>query len=113
MNDKTVDALISQADELLAETSPEEALPKLEAYAADFDAWFERYQKSVDSGSPLADKSALEELLTRHEKVVDLTSRMQDTFPEEMKKLKQKGKGILAYTDTLPKKISFTKTRKG
>lgn len=105
--------LIELADETLAADNDENYVLKLENYARQFDQWFSAYEESVKDQRPLNTREELEELLSRHEKLVLLSQANHSTYADEMIKLKQRSKGIMAYTDTLPKKISFNKVKKG
>ena len=108
-----LNALIAMADHLLLSGQTAEAVEDLEKYAIAFNLWYDNYQTSTKQEKPLNSREELIQLLDRHEKVMEFSESLKSAIPEEMAKLRQKGKGIMAYTDTLPKKISFTKTRKG
>ena len=112
-NNINIDEIIDLATLLLSEKNSEEFVQKLESYSQAFGDWFSAYQESAARGEPINTPEDLERLLEVHEKLVEESDKMHGTLPDEMAKLKLKGKGILAYTDTLPKKISFTKAKKG
>jgi hypothetical protein len=113
LNELALKELIVQADQILSSGQAPDIVNHLEKYADSFSEWYGAYQKSLEQNKPLNTKEELEMLLTRHEKVMELSESLKESIPDEMAKLKNKGKGIMAYTDTLPKKISFTKPRKG
>lgn len=108
-----LNSLISLADEILNNSNPDEIVDKLEKYAESFNAWYAAYEKSLAANQPINSKLELEQLLIKHEKVAEISESLKDSIPEEISKLKHKGRGIMAYTDLLPKKISFTKPTKG
>ncbi|MCO6431795.1 MAG: hypothetical protein J5J00_13130 [Deltaproteobacteria bacterium] len=106
--------LIRLADEVLADTkASDEGLERLENYCKSFDLWFAASEQLIRSKDPAIDSHQVNVLLTKHERIAELAQRLQDEIPGELRKLKQRGKGILAYTDLLPKKISYIKPREG
>lgn len=106
--------LISRADALLSETvSGDEFISGLESYAIEFGEWFAANEQLIAAGSGSLDRDRLRELAEKHEAVLHKTELMQKSFPEAMKELRNRGRGIMAYTDLMPKKISLNKPQKG
>lgn len=104
----TTQNLIQLADVIFEADIPlEEVLNRLDAYATLFDVWYAAHSDKLSSDAEVA---LLEE---RHHKVIECAAELLKGTSAELAKLKLKGKGILAYTDTLPKKISFRRPRKG
>ncbi len=108
-----LNSLIDLADQIIIEKKNPEVITKIEEYALNFNDWFDQYQKSIDAGNAINTKQELELLLSKHEAVSAISDKLKAGIPDQMARLQTKAKGIMAYTDTLPKKISFTKTTKG
>ncbi len=110
--------LLALGEALVARGIEDQELPDLiHQYSELFDSWF----ASANFSSPEPDTSkmagemrtALGPVLAIHEAVLALASRAKDLTEAELKSLRTRGKGILAYVDTMPKKVSLTRGRKG
>lgn len=102
--------LVAQARELLRGGSPlEELIEKLERYSEDFDLWYASSRERIEAG---LFKEA-DNLLTLHDELIDKAQDWLRQAGADLAKHKVRGKGILAYTDVLPKRISVRRTRKG
>ncbi len=102
--------LIIQAQELLQEgRALPELIEKLERYSEDFDLWYASSRDQLEAGQlPEADV-----LLAVHNEVIEKAQHWLKQAGTELSKHKVRGKGILAYTDVLPKRISVRRVRKG
>lgn len=106
--------LVALADEVLARPVVDDASVELiERYSQTFGEWFSKNEKLIRENDPGLNRSDLEQLLSRHEAVVDMSEQLQAQYPEDLKKLRQRGKGLMAYTDMLPKRISYKQTKEG
>lgn len=106
--------LILLADSALnPELTEDDFIIKLEEYTEAFDKWFTKNSHSLRTEAAKWDQQALDALVSKHEEIANKTQILQDRAPEDMRKLKRKGKGIMAYVDILPKSIGFTKVKKG
>lgn len=104
-----LEKLIELADRALeANLRSSEAPELIEAYAEAFSKWESGHKKL---GS--ADEARLKELSAKHAALIGRLATMKEATAGDIRRLKLKGKGILAYTDILPKKISVTRKRKG
>lgn len=93
---------------LVVQDNPEAQLTAIETYC-------EAFAKAEQAGS-LADLEAGEEaeiLSKLHEKVLMQAAVLLDDTARDMQHFKKKARGIMAYVDTMPKKISVTKSKKG
>ena len=80
----------------------------------EYVALFAEWQK----GAPLDsiaehDRPRLEELASLHANIVGRAVELKSLVAGEMRKLRSKAKGIIAYTDTLPRSLSLGRTIKG
>lgn len=100
--------LIQQADDLLGEGLPRaEFLSNLELYVAGFDGFLSELE--VQDEDPIL----LQELALKHDAVLKLAKKHQNSVLGELKSLKTRGKGLLAYINKLPSRVSMTRLKKG
>ncbi len=57
-------------------------------------------------------KSELEQLSVMHSEIVEVATALLGNTSTEIKALKAKGKAFLAYTDTMPKRVSLRPQKK-
>ena len=102
--------LLNQLNNLLTEDfSPDEFVENLERYSNDFELWYSVHRQNVEAGGlPEAD-----ELLLKHEELVVKAQLKLKEAGTALSQHRIKGKGIRAYTDSLPKRISFRRVKKG
>ena len=106
--------LISLAEAAIGHDSKsEEFVQALESYSAAFDHWFSANQSKLSDITDQAWRSQVDRLVELHEGLVERVNQVQAEHPDDMKKLKQRGKGIMAYTDLLPKRLSMRRPTKG
>lgn len=110
---KALLALGATAAKALKAESPE-ALDMLEEYTASFDAW----QKTWSQGHGRTHFSTKERELAKrialqHTSVLELTEKMYRSVQDSLKGLRGRSKGIRAYLDQFPSKISTIRTRRG
>jgi hypothetical protein len=84
----------------------DEQIEALENYVNFFDKWLENNQSSKT-------KEELTEVLDIHQELIHHAGLWLKSEAEEFKAHKAKAKAIMAYADTLPKKISWYKPTKG
>lgn len=108
--------LLDLAGRIIAQEHPEaDLLGLIEEYSARFTEWHE----SAEAGGDLSllEKSFgaanLKLLSERHRLVIAKVASLKEGTAEDLRNLKRRGKGIMAYTDTMPKRISLRKDRKG
>ena len=101
--------LIALADEIIScNTEDKGIIDRIEDY---FDA--------VDDALPYLEKSAkkheaeLRVLFEKHNTILGITGSLKEDASREIRELKKRGKGILAYRDLLPRRISLGTSRKG
>jgi len=83
-------------------------LEKIQIY---FDA-FEVFRPSLENMKKNSETD-LHQLLEKHNKILTITMELRDETSREIRELKKRGKGIMAYTDIYPKKISLGSQKKG
>lgn len=93
-------------------------LPQLlERYTEAFSKWYEAAGLNPQ-GSPgitIAENPTqiLESVQATHDAVLRHASEAKALTAADLKSVRSKGKGILAYVDTLPKRVSLINPRKG
>lgn len=109
-SNNTVTNLLTLANEILADSAgPDSIVLNLERYVTDFQKWWEEF----DSGRIEVEQSLLEKLSERHEKVLDLARDLQSQTGQVLQDTRRKSKGMIAYVDCLPKRISTRRVKKG
>lgn len=105
----TLDDLTQLAQNAL-ESDPEgpEIIEIIERYFDAFEAFAPRL---LTIGRDEEEK--LQALAAKHAAVLELTTTLRDETSRELRSLKLRGKGIRAYKDIYPKRISLGKGRKG
>ena len=90
---------------------PDTATSLLDQYAGLFLRWHD----SEGPGMPgvVLVASELEELQLVHDAILEHALQLKDATDKSMKGLKQRGRTILAYVDTLPKRLSINKPQNG
>jgi len=76
-------------------------------YCSTFQSWYDEADLSVEAPEELA---RLEQV---HSLVLSQAQVLQDQVSAGLKAVKAKGKGIMAYTDILPRKVSSVRAKKG
>ena len=97
-------ALIIQAIEKTADKA--ERIELLESYVSSFDRWLE-------TTGALTDEATLAEALKNHEALMAKAKGWLEEGSQELAHYRQKTKVILAYVDTLPKRLSRYRPIKG
>lgn len=106
-----VKKLLAAAEEVLVDqSSVEERLDRLERYVDLFSQWQEAFDTEAVS---VEEAECLNELQEQHAKVIEQVAALKSVSVSELGKFQRRAKGIMAYTDTLPRKISIAKERKG
>ena len=93
----------------------EDALDAVERYVTAFAQWEAGWKVS---GKGSVEFSAKERemgkrIAAQHSQVIKLVEGMRAEVDSSLKGLRQKGKGLKAYMDQLPQRISTIRTRKG
>jgi len=88
---------------------------RIVAYSEAFERWYSAARPSIDAGdaAPLGGLTILRKLEAQHAAVMKLAQEIMRRTDVEVRGLRRKGKGMVAYTDTLPKQISTKKFRPG
>ena len=101
--------LIEFADEILTSDAHLPAIvDKIEEY---FDA-LEDLLPSLEK-NPKTVKAEVAKLLEKHTAILGLTGSLRNDASKELRELKRRGKGILAYRNIFPKRVSLVKNKKG
>lgn len=98
----------------LKEESPE-ALDQLDEYSALFDEWQKTWKRGVGGGVQFSAKELEvgKRIAVQHDEVLELTEKMYRSVQDSLKGLRSRSKGIRAYLDHFPSRISTIRTRKG
>ena len=107
--------IVARAKALLElESGSEELLSAFEAYTQEMDTWLEYAEPLLAGNSSELSAGDAAEVLALHEQVLNRAHDLKAGTKEEIANMKQKGKGLLAYTEeNLPKRVSTGKGRKG
>ena len=109
-----IEALIELANRALSPgsgASDVETASRIECYSQAFAEWYKSYDKSNSKDE--MNSGLLQELSDKHRLVMDRARVVQESTSRDIRKLKLRGKGILAYTDMLPKRLSLGRKRRG
>ena len=104
--------LIALAKVALAAGDPETESLAIEGYCQHFDSWL-KAQGGTIAPATQNNRAALQELSDLHTEVLSRAEVLLNSTSKDLQELKRKAKGIRAYIDILPKKISVTGSRKG
>lgn len=109
--DKVLLALGATVVSALRESSPD-AIDLIDQYTDAFEAWRASWPRS---GTKLSstDKEMGERIAAQHDSILKLTEEMLRSVEQSLKELRGWSKGIRAYMDHFPKKVSTVRTRKG
>jgi len=103
-------ALICRGQDVLAaDPTSGELLVKFDLYTELFEKW----HAGVDDLAQALSLPEGVELLDVHAAVLERAQEVQGEVAKALKGLRCRGKGILAYTDTLPKRIGTIRPLKG
>ncbi len=110
--------LIELAEIALAEGADiDELISHIEAYSAAFHPWYEEHKETFEQGTessgPVVDRDDLERLLKLHTEVLGKAELLQQGTSNDLMALRGRRKGMMAYIDILPKRLSTRRTRKG
>lgn len=107
-------ALLATANSVLeAGISEDQLISRLEEYAQSFDLWFKSNQEALNGAASTEEKSQFGQLGLLHVAIIDRALTLKNKASLDLKNLRKLGKGIMAYTDQLPKSVSIHGTRKG
>ena len=109
-----LDKLIQTAKEACAsEGEIDEQIDRVEKYFTAFADWMDVNQEVVEAHPETYSMDKLKDLNNRHQSVVRFASDLKAKAKKDLIAQHARGKGIMTYTDFLPKKIRVTKERKG
>lgn len=107
----TAAELIASIRGLLESQEPlPERISSLTAYSESFDQWYGEHKEELEKMSP--SREAVE-LLELHNQLISAAEGWLKDVGAEIGIHRKKGKGIMAYTDILPKRVSRYQTKKG
>ncbi len=111
--EKLADSLCALGECILEspENKEEEVLALLERYVEEFDRWNVLWTED-NTQRPLSLKDA-QKILDLHERVCVCAQQMADEAGSSIKSMRGWSKGIRAYIDHFPSKISTTRGKKG
>lgn len=113
MADATIKELLDLAQRVFDKDQPvDEIIARIDNYIQIFNKW---YDANLNIPEDKITLSAEEVKIVResHAGVLTLAKTLKLDAVTSLKAFQQKSEGIMAYTDTLPKKLSSRKTRKG
>lgn len=93
----------------------EDALDVVERYVTAFAEWESGWKVSLKGGIEFSAKERElgKRIAAQHSQVIKLVEGMRAEVDSSLRGLRQKGKGLKAYIDQLPQRISTIRTRKG
>ncbi|MFN4894306.1 MAG: hypothetical protein ACK5GN_09745 [Pseudomonadota bacterium] len=92
--------------------SDPEVLALLEQYTDTFDSW-QRSWSTREGAFPVKERELGERIAAQHDTVIELTEGMLSSVEQSLKELRGWSKGIRAYMDHFPRKVSTIRSRKG
>ncbi len=114
MDQAAIQALIQLAEQVLQDTSDRDLTIEIaEKYTCQFADWFESNKAAFAQELPESQVREIERLNLLHGKVLKLLGTWKTETLQELRSQRARGKGVMAYLDTLPKKISILKSHKG
>lgn len=115
MSGPTISDLLELAERALRPAEAGTTVDRLTRYADAFDRWFSTARPLLERGElePLGGEAAVRELERQHREIVEAARGTLERGGDEIADLKRRGKGILAYTDLLPSRISTRKLPPG
>ena len=90
-----------------------EALDLLDQYTDAFEKWQKGMSRLSSPELSSEERRLMERVARQHGKVIELAESMLASVERSLKDLKGWSKGIRAYVDHLPKRVSTMKARKG
>ena len=109
-----VGELLSLTEKVLALPEGDDQVAAIEGYVDAFGGWFGENESLLSqAGRGGLDQQQLEKLAASHAEVMARVQSLLLGASDKMAALHRKARVIMAYTDILPKKISFSGTRKG
>lgn len=98
--------------ESLEKSSPT-VLDELDQYCDAFAKWEATWRRQLDGRAdfPTREVELGKRIVEQHARVIRLTEDMRANVDRSLKSLRVRGKGLRAYTDYLPKRISTMKRR--
>jgi hypothetical protein len=93
----------------------EDSLDIIERSVTTFAEWEAGWKVSVRGGGDFSakERDMGNRIAAQHSQVIRLVEGMRAEVDSSLKGLRQKGKGLKAYIDQLPQRISTIRTRKG
>jgi hypothetical protein len=86
----------------------------LNQYCEDLSRWYEQNEARLRAGNLApGEEEALAELDRLHGRVLEFGAGLQSRCSADLIDFRRKARGIMAYTDTLPKRISIARKRQG
>ena len=102
-----------EGEEKAAELPVDQLIDRVEGYAEDFSVWFEEHQEYFLEKDPHTLEPKMKALLELHKQVLFIAERLLTDTSQERRELKRRGKGIMAYLDVFPRRVSITGKREG
>lgn len=103
--------LIELADAILdCEITSPELLELMERYGAAVELWL---QSPEFGAAEAADAAQLQTLGDRHGRVLELARTLSEKSSADLRSFRTRARGLLTYTDILPKVVSTRKPTKG
>ena len=99
--------------ELLTDKDPA-ALDAIDSYIESFTQWHAGWKARLSEHPADKELKAVgAEVAKQHSEVLRLAGELKESIAASLRSLKRKGKGLIAYSDKLPKRISTIRPRKG
>lgn len=113
-----IDELLQMAESISALPDGDEQTAVIEQYVDAFGEWFKLNEPLFRAGGGAAgmqpaELKRVEALAASHAEVMRRVERLLGETSLKLGSLHKKAKGIMAYTDFLPKRISVARARKG
>lgn len=108
-----IESLIECADRILSsELTDPDLVELIVTYAGLFEAWEKQLPLAELAKQPEM-VGTLQEVQRKHTQVIEKAEGVKSGVAEALRSLKHRGRGIMAYADPYPRRISTMRTRKG
>lgn len=105
--------LIALAEKVqVAGAAADETIENIERYVKAFEEWRSKHSQMLTGDSQKQDIELLSKLNKVHVGVLTTGKNLQQETSEDLRALKKKGAGIMAYLDRLPENIILEQRKK-
>lgn len=109
----STEALSRLAEDALAASGSDDFADKLALYTESFSRWAAAHAALLAGAEKPQNEAQFRYLADVHAKLVASAEAARDQARKDIGEAHKRGKGIMAYTDILPKRISISGVKRG